>query len=383
MNSPKEESALPHGETASGPVIESRQAKEMGDLQKAITMAQIAKAAGVSQGAISSLLNDRDYGIRVSEKTRERVFKVCREMGYIPNDLRAVVRMYPELGDYCLLIANTFPSGLSDPFIARIAKAAMDAVDDASHPLILAFYDPARDYSGNLEGLPHPIRNGVASKFLFYGPVNLSLVTHIQRRGLTVVSLGADAPIPGVISLIPDYAAASRLAIEHLFSLGHERIGIVSGPFGTSDAPTIELHRGVKAVYDQRKVPIDAQNIVFGDLSYHAGAVALESFLAKPSPPTAIFCLSDAAAAGVISAAHAHGLSVPRDLSVVGCYDDFCAQLIMPALTTANIPAEQMAEQGVKLLERVIRESLVPEPQRHILPVSLVARQSTGPKKTA
>ena len=46
-------------------------------------MAQIAKAAGVSQGAISSLLNDRDYGIRVSEKTRERVFRVCREMGYM------------------------------------------------------------------------------------------------------------------------------------------------------------------------------------------------------------------------------------------------------------------------------------------------------------
>ena len=256
----------------------------MGDLQKAITMAQIAKAAGVSQGAISSLLNDRDYGIRVSEKTRERVFKVCREMGYIPNDLRAVVRMYPELGDYCLLIANTFPSGLSDPFIARIAKAAMYAVEDPSHPLILAFYDPARDYSGNPESLPHPIRNGVASKFLFYGPVNLSLVTHIQRRGLTVVSLGADAPIPGVISLIPDYAAASRLAIEHLFSLGHERIGIVSGPFGTSDAPTIELHRGVKAVYDQRKVPIDAQNIVFGDLSYHARRGRAREFPRQADP---------------------------------------------------------------------------------------------------
>jgi DNA-binding LacI/PurR family transcriptional regulator len=383
MNPPKEESALPRGETASGPFAESRPPKEMGDLQKAITMAQIAKAAGVSQGAISSLLNDRDYGIRVSEKTRERVFKVCREMGYIPNDLRAVVRMYPELGDYCLLIANTFPSGLSDPFIARIAKAAMAAVDDASHPLILAFYDPARDYSTNLDALPHPIRNGVASKFLFYGPANVSLVTHIQRRGLTVVSLGTDAPIPGVISLIPDYAAASRLAIEHLLSLGHERIGIVSGPWGTSDVPTIELHRGVKAVYDQRKQPIEAQYIVYGDLSYQAGAIALENLLANAHPPTAVFCLSDAAAAGVISAAHTHGLSVPRDLSVVGCYDDFCAQLIMPALTTANIPAEQMAEQGVKLLERVIRESLVPEPVRHILPVTLVARQSTGPKKTA
>src|SRR3954449_8303758 len=133
MNPPPEESAPFNGGPGPAGLGESRPPREMGDLQKAITMAQIAKAAGVSQGAISSLLNDRDYGIRVSEKTRERVFKVCREMGYIPNDLRAVVRMYPELGDYCLLIANTFPSGLSDPFIARIAKAAMNAVEDPSH----------------------------------------------------------------------------------------------------------------------------------------------------------------------------------------------------------------------------------------------------------
>src|SRR5438128_11857561 len=92
--------------------------KPTGGPMKPITMAQIAKAAGVSQGAISSLLNDRDYGIRVSEKTRERVFKVCREMGYIPNDLRAVVRMYPELGEICFLIASNIEDGLSDPFVA-------------------------------------------------------------------------------------------------------------------------------------------------------------------------------------------------------------------------------------------------------------------------
>jgi len=87
--------------------------KPSGGPMKPITMAGIAKAAGVSQGAISSLLNDRDYGIRVSEKTRERVFKVCRELGYVPNDLRAVVRMYPELGDTCLLISEKIPAGVS------------------------------------------------------------------------------------------------------------------------------------------------------------------------------------------------------------------------------------------------------------------------------
>src|SRR6186713_2344158 len=116
MNPPNEDDQ--HGGDGST-TVPSRIPLRLTDLQKNITMAQIAKAAGVSQGAISSLLNDRDYGIRVSEKTRERVFKVCREMGYIPNDLRAVVRMYPELGDYCLLISASVEGGLRDPFFHR------------------------------------------------------------------------------------------------------------------------------------------------------------------------------------------------------------------------------------------------------------------------
>lgn len=378
MNSLPEESAPASGGHGAPDAV-SRPPREMGDLQKAITMAQIAKAAGVSQGAISSLLNDRDYGIRVSEKTRERVFKVCRDMGYIPNDLRAVVRMYPEMGEYCLLIAAQTGSGLSDPFFGRLARAAMGAIPDPSHPLTLAFYDAARDYGNQPEALPQPVRSGVASKFLFHGPPNLSILQHLHRRSLPVVSLGADVALPGVVSLVPDYFAAAGLAIEHLFGLGHQRIAIVSGPFGVSEVATIELHRGVKAAYDARQVPIEAQNIAYGDLSFKAGTVALDRLLAHGPRPTAIFCLSDAAAAGVISKAHEHGLSVPRDLSVIGCYDDLCAQFIMPALTTVHIPAEAMAEQGVAMIERLVREPMLHEAQRHVLPVRLVERQSTAP----
>src|SRR3984893_17211027 len=109
----------PGNQSADGEKKTSR----LGEHHKPATMATIAKAAGVSQGAISSLLNDRDYGIRVSEKTRERVFKVCRELGYIPNDLRAVVRMYPELGDFCLLLSTAVEGGLLDPFVQRLVAA--------------------------------------------------------------------------------------------------------------------------------------------------------------------------------------------------------------------------------------------------------------------
>jgi LacI family transcriptional regulator len=341
-------------------------------------MAQIAKAAGVSQGAISSLLNDRDYGIRVSEKTRERVFKVCREMGYVPNDLRAVVRMYPEVGDFCLLLATTVSGGLGDPFVARLARAVMSAVGDVSHPLTVANYDPARDYQGSVEELPHPIRSGVASKFLFHGPANPSLLQQILRRGLPVISLGTEVNIPGVASLVPDYAAASRLAFQHLSKLGHQRIGIVSGPFGATESQIIDLHRGIRTACGELGITIEAQNIVYGDLGYKAGAQAMEELLSHPVKPTAVFCLSDGAAAGAIATAHRRGVRVPEELSVVGCADDFCSHLILPQMTTVHIPAEEMAEIGVREIDRMVREPLPSAPRVQAVPVSLVERGSTA-----
>lgn len=380
MNWSNEPDAAPLGEP---PAEEARGPRILADQHKGITMAQIAKAAGVSQGAISSLLNDRDYGIRVSEKTRERVFKVCREMGYVPNDLRAVVRMYPEGGDYCLLLATTATEGMTDPFVARLTQAAMKAVADPSQPLTLAFYEPGRDYSANLETLPHPVRAGVASKFLFHGPGNGSMIQQIVRRGLPIISLGTDVPLAGVISIVPDYPSASKLAFEHLVKLGHRRIGIVSGPFGATESNIIDLHRGIRTSCQELGVPIEAQNVIYGDLSFTAGMAALEEFLSHTLKPTAIYCLSDGAAAGVISKAQSRGLRVPEDLSVIGCADDFCSHIISPQMTTVHLPAEEMAQRGVQEIERLVREAQPIEPRRHLVAVSLVERASTGPAHAA
>lgn len=358
----------------------TRVPKQLSDLQKTITMAQIAKAAGVSQGAISSLLNDRDYGIRVSEKTRERVFKVCREMGYIPNDLRAVVRMYPELGDYCLLISTAIENGLRDPFVHRLASAALTAVPDPSHPLSLAFYEEGRDYGHNSE-LPHPIRLGTFSKFLFYGLPNVSLIDSLTHRGLPVVSLGSDAAIPGVTSLLPDYEQASYLAIAHLAEMGHQHLGIVSGPFGATQSKILELNRGVSRACEEFGLPIESQSIVYGDLSEHAGEVALDEILAHQPKPTAIFAMSDSAAMGVIARAHARGLKIPGDLSVIGCADDANALAAVPRLTTIHLPAEEMAQAGVQEIDRLVREGTPDAPRRINVPVRLVVRASTEARR--
>ncbi len=376
MKSPNE--AVPP-EQGSGATGEGKGPKKVGDLQKNITMAQIAKEAGVSQGAISSLLNDRDYGIRVSEKTRERVFKVCRDMGYIPNDLRAVVRMYPEFGDYCLLLSDQLALGIANPGCTRLIGGAFGAVPDPSHPLTIGTYEEGRDYLADMEALPHPVRSGVVSKFMCHGNPNSSLLQTLAKRGFPVVSVGYDAPTHGVVSIVPDYARAARLAIEHLVQLRHRQIAIVSGPFGTSDWPILELNRGVRLACEELRIPLEAHNIVYGSLAPEAEPAALREMLTRKPAPTAVFCMSDGAAAAVLGMAASLGIETPRKLSVIGCGDDPCARFLHRPLSSIRIPVEELGAAAVGEIDRLVREPLPDEPGRIVLGVELKARDSTAP----
>jgi LacI family transcriptional regulator len=365
---------------AGSPPDESKPAGHRGhDHHKGITMADIAKAAGVSQGAISSLLNDRDYGIRVSEKTRDRVFRLCREMGYIPNDLRAVVRMYPEQGDFCVLLASDLEELPSDPFQARVISGAMGATAEA---VTIGRYRPAMDYmAADPEALPQPVRSGTTSKFLLVGTPNTSLCQLLVARGFGVALAGHEAAMTGVTSILPDFAGASQTAIDHLFQLGHKRMAILSGPFGSTDYHIIELNRGVRAGFDKVNVPIEAQNIIYGDLTMENGYKALDLLMDRPAPPTAVFCFDDAAAAGVIARAQARGVKVPEELSVIGCSDDALSAHLQPALSTVHLPAEAIGMTAVEETDRRVREreGFPGEAKKVLLPVKLVERASSGP----
>ena len=319
---------------------------------KSITMAMIAKAAGVSQGAISSLLNDRDYGIRVSAKTRERVFRVCREMGYIPNDLRAVVRMYPDLGDFALLIADNL--GLQDPLVEQLAKALVR--DTLGHHVVIALYEPGKDYTVDPEALPGPVRNGIASKFISIGTPNPSLLAAITARECPVVQVGHDAPFPGVTSIVPEYVGASRQGLEYLFQLGHKQIAILSGPFGSTDPSIIELNHGVRNGYDAIKTPIEAQNVIYGDASFEHGLTSIDLLLERQQKPTAVFCFTDLVAAGVLHRAQERGIKVPVDLSVMGCGDASFSPWLHPALTSVALPVDDITTQALADLQIRIKE---------------------------
>ena len=160
---------------------------------------------------------------------------------------------------------------------------------------------------------------------------------------------------------------------------GHRHIAIVSGAFGSTDNQIIELNRGVRLAFEQLKLPIDAQNIVYGDLTQQAGAAALDTLLERKPEPTAFFCMSDAAAAGVIAQACSRGRQVPNDLSVIGCSDDLFSQYTSPPLTTVHLPAEEMAAHGVKEIDQMVRMAPSERAMRTVLPVRLIERKSVAP----
>lgn len=353
-----------------------RVVKTTGGPMKPITMAGIAKAAGVSQGAISSLLNDRDYGIRVSEKTRERVFKVCRELGYVPNDLRAVVRMYPELGDICLLISTKIPGGLANPFLSKVAGASMSNLTQGS--LVMAYYDEAREYSTDSDALPKPIQNGTASKYIWLGATNPSLCRILQRRGLPMAVVGHETRQPGTTSVVPDYVGAARLAFGHLIKYGHKNIAIVGGPFGSPEPRLTELNRALNFAAQELGIMIDSQAIYHGELTFETGSAALDALLARNPDTTAVVALCESGASGIMARAHARGITVPERLSVLALADSEQAPPSCIPLTTVAVPVEQLAANAVRELETQVREGLPADGKKVTVGVKLCERSTVA-----
>ncbi len=376
MNMPTEgDSAAP----GSGLPDFGRAARISGGPIKPITMATIAKAAGVSQGAISSLLNDRDYGIRVSDRTRERVFKVCRELGYIPNDLRAVVRMYPELGDTCLLVSSKIPGGIANPFVARIAGAVIAAT--AKGAIAIAHYDDTREYTADDDETPAPVRNGTASKFVCVGAANKSLCAIVHRRSHPIAVLGHDSHIAGTTNFVPDYDAAAKIAFGRLVKSGHKNIAIISGPFGSPEPRLVELNRALGHAAEEFGLKMDANSIFQGDLSFGAGLAATEALATRTPVPTAVFALSEAAGCGVVAAAQAKGLSVPGKLSVLALADHAFDPPCSVPLTTISISLDELAAAAIQEIARQIKAGVPADAQRVMFGVKLCERTSVGSRK--
>src|SRR5213078_989721 len=162
-----------------------------------------------------------------------------------------------------------------------------------------------------------------------------ALVRAMAPRCAPVVNGCEFSPKLGIPSVHIDNAAAAAEAMDHLYRLGHRRIGIVTGPL----VSPLSRDRLTGATSRARAERAGHDLIIAqGDFSIEAGAAAAEKLLDRRDPPTAVFCFNDEMAMGMIEAARRRGVRVPRDLSVIGFDDIRFAAHMDPPLTTIAQP---------------------------------------------
>jgi LacI family transcriptional regulator len=338
---------------------------------------------------VSALLNgryyslDKQHSIGASPATRARVLAAARRLRYEPDDAAALARIYPERGDYCFLLSGMVDDGMANPYFSRIFKGAMEclAKRNPSAHLIFSHFSPQADFVSAPDLLPAPVANGTVTRGLLAGRPNYSLLTALQQRGLPVVYLSRHVPLPGLVSVVPDYAEGSRLAIRHLHRLGHRRIAIACEHYHSpDDYNTRLLVQGCSEEMKHLGLRFDPSDIIQrpsvgpsdGDDFF------VREILRRSPRPTAVYCFDDWVASQVVRFAPSAGVRIPQDLSVVGCIDGSTATSVVPSLTSVHYPSEEMGARGVLEADRLLSVNPTAEPKEIVLPVHLVERSSTG-----
>ena len=196
----------------------------------------------------------------------------------------------------------------------------------------------------------------------------------IEQRGLPYVRIAPMLdPDRGSTVLMDEYDAA-RAITDHLLRKGHRRIGFVRGP--SVHLVSMRRYNGYANALGGKGLRIDPALIVQGDFSRQSGREqAATLFAAKP---TAIFASNDEMAAGVIDAANAAGIAIPRDISLAGFDDNAIARTVRPRLTSVRQPLEEMGEAACKLLIERIRQPLSAANQHKQVPFQIMERESVA-----
>ncbi|MCX5436205.1 LacI family transcriptional regulator [Streptomyces sp. NBC_00056] len=328
------------------------------------TSRDVARAAGVSQAAVSLVLGDKWRG-RVAEATAERVRAAARDLGYRPNLAARNLRLGRTRT--ALLVVPA----LTNEFFAGVYTGAARVA--AEHGFGVVLYPspegigPARDpFDSARAALDGVLASSMAS----------DAVTAIRGGGLPLVMLDSDpddtAGTGGAATVNLDIADGMRQVTDHLLALGHRRfLHLASAvPSWTFDVRAHELADRTA------RVPGTHVSTVRSPLTVEAARTAAQAALTAPGPrPTAIVCDDDKLATGAYKAARRLGLRIPGDLSVTGFDDLSLATAVEPELTTVRLPAELFGERGMAALLAVLDGRA---PETTALPVELVVRGSTA-----
>ena len=199
------------------------------------------------------------------------------------------------------------------------------------------------------------------------------MLEELTRRNIPMVLLDTAQTGAHSATIRIDYAQGIQEALQHLFSLNHERIAFIAGP---QDLPSVLIRQdafieGIRA----RGIIFKPAMIEQGNHRIDGGLVAMKNLLKLRQRPTAVIASNDLTAIGALGAVNDAGLKVPDDISLIGFDDISFAHLTQPPLTTVLLSRTQIATTAFTALERLIRDEK--EKRDYVIPTHLIMRAST------
>ncbi len=337
-----------------------------------VTIKDVAQEAGVSIATVSYVLNNADG---VSDETRQRVLIVASELGYRVNVQARSLR----LQESCALgySWHTFPADHWHPILDRFLYGMMRAAEARGYHILTFAGGTRNDICAAYETLY--LEGRVDGFILSDTNTDDPRIRYLLEKQFPFVAFGGaneawDFPYVDV-----DGQAGAALGVEHLIALGHRRIGLLGWP---ADSFTGDRRFAgyVQALQAHGLDPNPAW-IARVENSPDAARGAASAMLAAAQHPTALVCMSDMLAIGVMEAIYQQGRQPGRDVAVVGFDDIPTAQYLRPALSTIRQPVVRAGELVVQMLLAEIHGERLPE-RRVILQPELIVRESSGVLRT-
>lgn len=336
------------------------------------TIADVARAAGVSKAAVSFAFNTPE---RLSADTVTRIREIATSLEYRPDP---VARMLAQRRTWTIGILT--PQGLdvifTNPYFGEFSAGVATAAEAAG--MAIQFISPLHG------SLARAVDRASVDGIIIVGlGASHPEVGQIRRSGLPFVVVDSTA-LPDEPAVEVDDEGGARLAAEHLVALGHREflvIGIEPPSAAAGVEPggvTARRLRGYQAGVAPAGLVLTEADMVVGPASMEGGTDAFRRAWTAGSRPSAVLVMSDAMAIGAMRAARDLGLLVPDDLSIVGFDDVDVAQFTDPPLTTVHQPIRRKGEEVVRLLLAGGRHRDEGPLEQQVLETRLVVRGTTA-----
>ncbi len=335
---------------------EAQPVKRPSGKNAAVTMREVAKQSGFSPATVSIVLNNAPLARYIAPATKKRIEAIASKLGYRPNAMARFLRS-----------KRTHSIGvmffdITDPFCTLVMRGIENALYQASYvPIFADAHNQRNRFERYLEMLMerHVEALIVVANWLF---VDIQLLGDLAKRNIPAATIGWELPGDTISSVMVDNETGARLALEHLYQLGHRKIAYIRGPKMLIDSGP--RWRGIQKFAQSAGLEIDPVLVqqlpesLDPNSSFESGFRFAEELLARRKKFTALMAFDDLAALGAIRALTKAGVKVPEQCSVTGFDDVAASSLAAPPLTTVRQPMEAMGAAAVNIIMEGINASL-------------------------